>query len=82
MCVNRGSSEYDIFLSNITPAGHSARAFSGVGLRPLACWGCGFEPRSGLSLLSVVCCYVDVSATSLSLVQRSPTDCGASLCVI
>jgi hypothetical protein len=30
----------------------------------------------------VACCQVDVSATSWSLVQRSPTDCGASLCVI
>jgi hypothetical protein len=30
----------------------------------------------------VVCCQVEVSATSWSLVQRSPTDCGASLCVI
>jgi len=28
------------------------------------------------------CCQVEVSATSRSLVQRSPTDCGASLCVI
>jgi hypothetical protein len=28
----------------------------------------------------VVCCQVEVSATSWSLVQRSPTDCGASLC--
>jgi hypothetical protein len=28
-----------------------------------------------LSVMSVVCCQVDVSATS-------PTDCGASLCVI
>jgi hypothetical protein len=28
-----------------------------------------------------VCCQVEVSATSWSLVQRSPTDCGASLCV-
>jgi hypothetical protein len=35
-----------------------------------------------LSVVSVVCCQVEVSATSLSLVQRSPTDCGASLCVI
>jgi len=30
----------------------------------------------------VVCCQVEVSATSWSLVQRSPTDCGASFCVI
>jgi len=28
------------------------------------------------------CCQVEVSATSWSLVQRSPTDCAASLCVI
>ena len=35
-----------------------------------------------LSVVSVVCCQVEVSATDLSLVQRSPTDCGASLCVI
>jgi hypothetical protein len=29
-----------------------------------------------------VCCQVEVSATSWSLVQRSPTDCGASSCEI
>jgi hypothetical protein len=29
-----------------------------------------------------VCCQLEVSATSWSLVQRSPTDFGASLCVI
>jgi hypothetical protein len=31
-------------------------------------------------LVSVVCCQVEVSATSWSLVQRSPTDCGVSEC--
>jgi len=36
----------------------------------------------GHGCLSVVCCQVEVSATSWSLVQTSPTDCGASLCVI
>ena len=35
-----------------------------------------------LSVASVVCCQVEVSATSWSLVHRSPTDCGASLFVI
>jgi hypothetical protein len=35
-----------------------------------------------LSLVSVVCYQVEVSATSWSLVQRSPTDRVASLCVI
>jgi hypothetical protein len=60
----------------------------GLGLRPLACWDCGFEPHRGhgclsvVSVVSVVCCHVEVSATSWSLVQRSPTDWGASLCVI
>jgi hypothetical protein len=29
-----------------------------------------------------VCCQVEVSATGRSLVQSSPADCGASLCVI
>ena len=35
-----------------------------------------------LSVVSVVCCHVEVSATDWSLVQGSPTDCGASLCMI
>jgi hypothetical protein len=35
-----------------------------------------------LSVVNVVCCQVDVSAMSWLLVQRSPTDCGTSLCVI
>jgi hypothetical protein len=33
-----------------------------------------------LSLVSVVCCQVEVSATSWSLVQRSPDECGVSEC--
>jgi hypothetical protein len=54
-----------------------------MGLRPLACWDCGFESRRGhgcLSLLSVVCWQVEVSASDWSLVQRSPTECGVSEC--
>ena len=35
-----------------------------------------------LSLVMVVRCQVEVTATSWSVAQRSPTDCGASLCVI
>ena len=52
---------------------------------PLACWDRGFESHRGhgyLSVVSVVCCQVEVSASSWSLVQRSPTNCAASLCVI
>jgi len=32
--------------------------------------------------VSIACCQVEVSPTSWSLVQRSPTDCDTSLCVI
>jgi hypothetical protein len=57
-----------------------------VGLRPLAYWDFGLESRLGhgcLSLVSVVCCQVEVSATSWSLVQRSLNECGVSKkCVI
>ena len=35
-----------------------------------------------LSVVSVVCCQVEVSSTGRSLVQRSPTDYVAKLCVI
>ena len=48
------------------------------GLRPLAFWECGFESQWGhgwLSVVSVVCLQVEVSATRWSLVQRSPSGC-------
>jgi hypothetical protein len=54
-------------------------------LWPLTYWDRGFKSNRRhryLSVVSVVCCQVEVSATSWSLVQRSPTDCAASLCVI
>jgi hypothetical protein len=53
------------------------------GLRPLACWNCGFETRRGhgsLFLVSFVCCQVEVSAPVWLYVQRSPTQCGVSEC--
>jgi len=52
-----------------------------VGLLPFACWDCGFQSRREnrcLSIVSVVCCQVEVSASSRSLVQRSPIECGVS----
>jgi len=55
----------------------------GVGLRPLACWDCGIESRRGhgcLSVVSVVCCQVEVFASCRSLVQRSSTGCVVSEC--
>jgi hypothetical protein len=38
------------------------------------------NPTGGMDVcvVSVVCCQVEVSATSWSLVQRSPTECGVS----
>jgi hypothetical protein len=58
-------------------------------MQPLAFWDCGFECRQGhgsLSLVSVVCCQVEVSATGRSLsrgvlpsvVSRKECDCGTS----
>jgi hypothetical protein len=61
----------------------SDRPVYGGGLRLLACWDCGFDSRLGngcLFLVRVVCWRVDVSATGQSLIQRSPTKCGASDC--
>jgi hypothetical protein len=66
-------------------AGPSGRAVWGVGLRPLVCCDREFESHWGhgcLTVVYVVFCQVEVSATSWSLVQKSPTNCGASLCVI
>jgi predicted Zn-ribbon and HTH transcriptional regulator len=57
----------------------------GVGLRPSACWDCGFEFNRGhrcLSLVQCLCCQVKVSARGRSLVKRSPTDCGVCLSVV
>jgi hypothetical protein len=33
-----------------------------------------------VSVASVACCHVEVSATGRLLVQRSPTECGVSEC--
>jgi hypothetical protein len=51
------------------------------GLRRIAFWECCFESllRCGcLSLVSVLCCQVEVSATGRSLVQRSHADSAVS----
>ena len=42
----------------------------------------GSNPTGGMDVcLLCMCCQVEVSVTSWPLVQGSPTDCGASLCV-
>ena len=58
------------------PSGHTV---SDVGLRPPFCWDCGFDSRRRhgcLSVVSVVCCQVEVHASDASLVQKSPRECG------
>jgi hypothetical protein len=35
-------------------------------------------PGAWMSVVSVLCCAVDISASGRSLVQRSPTECGVS----
>jgi hypothetical protein len=56
------------------PRGESAAA------PPLELW-VRIPPKSGcLSLVSVVCCQVVVSATGWSLVQRSPTEYSVTEC--
>jgi len=53
-----------------------------VGPWPLASWDCEFESRREyeyLSVVSVVCCQVEVSASGLSPVHR-PFQCGACEC--
>jgi len=51
----------------IVATGLSRRVVQGLGLRPLACWNCGFESHRGhacLYVVNVVCCQVEVSATN------------------
>jgi hypothetical protein len=57
-------------------------------------WVCGCSPAEivgsnsaggldvCLSVVRVVCCQVEVYASGCSFVQRSPSDCVVSLCVI
>jgi hypothetical protein len=69
------------YLAKFFLADPSGRAVQDVGLRPLACWDSGFESRRQqecLSIVSVVCCQVEVSVSGYSLVQRSVTECGVS----
>jgi len=40
----------------------------------------GSNPTGVWSVLNILCCQAEVSATGRSLVQRSPTQCGVSEC--
>jgi hypothetical protein len=56
---------------------------------PSKAWVCGRllagiagSNTAGFMHVCVVCCQVEVSETGRSLVQRSPTDCDVSECVL
>jgi len=60
---------------------HGLRHWSAAA-RLLGLW-IRIPPGAWMSVcVSVVCCQVEASALGWSLIQRSPTDCAASLCVI
>jgi len=54
------------------------------GRQPVEIAGSNPPPTAWMShsFASLVCCQVGVFATGRSLVQRSPNNCGVSLCVI
>jgi len=56
----------DLYVYVQDQPGRGGRAVSGEDLQPLACWRGGFEFFRGhgcLSLVIVVCCHVEVSAS-------------------
>jgi hypothetical protein len=48
--------------------------------RLLWLWFSNSARGMGVSLVNVVCCQVEVSASGWSLVQRNPVECGVSEC--
>jgi hypothetical protein len=74
------SQSYNVFIIAHLPIPVAARSQTWVFGRSL-CWDCGFKSRRGhgcLSLMIVVCCQGEVSASGWTLVQRSPTACRVS----
>jgi hypothetical protein len=70
---------------NTSPIPVAARSKASVCGRSLTGSWVRIPPGGGhgcLSVVSIVCCQAEVSATSWSLVQRSPTECGVSIRVI
>ena len=55
----------------------SGRGVKGLCLLPFTGWDCGFKSLRRLeclSLVSVVCCHLEVSALGWSFVHKIPTD--------
>jgi len=57
ICLYNDIQPFQLLISNNIIADPSGRAVSGVGLRPLVCWHCGFESRRGhrVCVLLVLC---------------------------
>jgi hypothetical protein len=55
----------------------SGRTVYGLGLRPLACWGCGFESDRVHGCVSGVCCVLSGRVSCIGLITRSE-ECGVS----
>ena len=73
-----------IIMCNIywLPNAMAARSRRGSAAARLLGWRFRVLPGHGcLSVVCVVCCQVEVSASGWSLIQRSPTKCGVSECV-
>jgi len=83
-CKTTKASSIILVVVYIGWAGPSVGAVYGVSLRPRACWDFVFKysrEHGRVSAVSITYCLVEVSVRSQSLVQRSPSGCGAWLCV-
>jgi len=67
---------FQSFCRSQWPRGLSCRS---AAARLLGLW-VQIPPGAWMSVVTVVCCQVEVSASGWSLVQRSPTECGVSKC--
>ena len=75
------SGSIELYLTEVTRSGSQLFVVCWSVFGSVTLW-VRIPPGAWLFVVSVLWCQVDVSATDWSLVQRSPTDCGASLCVI
>ena len=75
-----------VYVNRLSSNGRSCLSHWPRGLRTLACWYCGFESHRGygfLSVVSVMCCQVEVSAIELiTRPEESYRLCCVVVCVI
>jgi len=61
--------------------GLNRRAVQGVGLRPVAYWGCGFESRRRHGYLSCVCCVLSGRCLCVKPITRREESYRVCVCV-